>query len=831
MAYRIPGVTVTQQFTNASPALAAVALPCCAIGPAYQLVTADSLGSYAGSETLYPYASLMGGALVDTAMADPDELFPVTKLPIAVTLKNAFVQVLAPQTTGAWNGSSFTDATSSQFADVLPGDLVVVTLATGVSIVAAQTNGQSYQASGQRNRLTAGTSGQFSRVMVGDAVVVTGSSPSVPGTYHVTAVSGDTLLLDGNINDGTGDSSAVSYSITGSRGSASAGTYKVKAVPSANSLTLQTPLPAVEAPLSYYVKRKVPGTATTAAGVAVLPRLASPGSGGFTADDTGVTLPDNMTVTIGSTDYLVLSADVYADYRALRTDLAGNGVMNFADITAVQETFGVNQITPANPLAYALEVMFQNTVTDVNGLALSADAAADEVLAYTEATQALERSKMYALAPLSQNPVVHTIFKNHVDGMSDPEVGKTRVALVNSKLLTTAVMQAESTTVTTVNNSRVIVNTQLAGSGAFAHADTLVDSSLATMFQNVQLGDTVVVQAGTGVTAGSYSVLLKNSNTSLKLSSAFITSGTPADIQYYVIRKDGLGADGKTFYDRNAAYLANGVAAGHYLTILSGALAGRYKIGAVSSDHQLTLASAVAGVASLKTAIDYEVDRDLSKDEQAELVGGYGASFADRRVVHCWSDDVGSPFGQQVKDLPGYYLCCAVAGLTTGLPSQQGFTNLQVSGFLAIKHSSRYFSDTQLNTIANGGTMIFAQDGEKQPLYIRHQLTTDRSAIKFQEYSFTKNVDFTDKFLRDAFKGYPGRYNIVDTTTDDLKGTAAGAVKFLKEDTIRPRIGGVIRSGSLVELAEDPTQIDRMAMVFRLNFPVPLNNLDITILA
>ena len=204
--------------------------------------------------------------------------------------------------------------------------------------------------------------------------------------------------------------------------------------------------------------------------------------------------------------------------------------------------------------------------------------------------------------------------------MSDPDTKLERIALFNSRLLTTASLQDELTTVTTANNARVIVNTQLGGTGTTASADVLVDASSASRFHLAAPGDTVVVQAGTGVTAGTYTVLAKLSDTSVSLSSAFIVSGSPTDIQYYVIRLDGLGADGLTFYDRNASFLANGVAAGQYLSVLSGPLAGRYKIGAVQSDKQLTLAQAVPGVASNKTSLDYQVDRDLSKNEQALLV-------------------------------------------------------------------------------------------------------------------------------------------------------------------------------------------------------------------
>jgi hypothetical protein len=344
---------------------------------------------------------------------------------------------------------------------------------------------------------------------------------------------------------------------------------------------------------------------------------------------------------------------------------------------------------------------------------------------------------------------------------------------------------------------------------------------------NVSVGDSVTVVAGTGVTPGAYTVVSKQSSNQLTLSAPFITAGSPVDVQYYIQRKDGLGSDGITFYDRNAAFITNGAVAGHYFEILSGTYAGRWLIGSVDSDKQLSLAEPILGVVTLLAGVSYEVNRDLSKDEQASNIAGFSDSFASRRCVHTWPDVVQAPVGSDVYDIPGYMASATIAGLTTGLPTQQGFTNLTVSGFIGFKHSTKYFSDTQLNTIAEGGTLVFIQEGPQQPLLIRHQLTTDRSSIKFQEYSVTKNVDFIAKFIRNSFKSPIGKYNIVDTTLDYLKTVAQADISFLKDRTRLPFIGGNIRSGELKTLVEDPDQIDTVAMKFSFVIPIPLNYIDI----
>lgn len=822
MAYRRPGVTVTQEFTGLVPALAAFNLPCVAVGPAFQLVTADSVGGYVGLQKTCSYASLAPGALVDLAppppAGAPNDL-AAARLPVRLVVKNAVVEVLSQKATGQGSGTAFTDATVGQFADVAVGDELVVVASQDVEIVSAKINGQSFEDT--PNRLQAGVAGQFADVKVGDTVTIVGGVPSIASSVAVTAVlPGDLLLLASAINNGSADSSSVAYSIRGDRGGENAGTYKIKTVTDANTLVLSSPLQEAETEVSYRIQRK--------AGTLTLPRVDELGSDGFYADEAAIHLPADLVVAINDSLHLLLSGDLYADYRALRTDLASR-VLAFTNVSDLNAVFGAPQITPANPLAYALSIMLQNTVTEVGGLGLDAGYFANETLSFTNAVSVLSLSDVYAIAPLSQSPVVHTLFSNHVTQLSLPAAKQERVALVNSRLIPVAVVQAESTTVTTPNNSRIVVNTKVSGSGAVAAPTTLVDSSLATIFSGVFAGDKVVVEGATGVTAGTYTVQSKTNDTTLVLSSSFITAGTPANIQYYIVRLDGLWGDGATFQDRNASFISNGVAPGHSLRIAAGPHAGRYTVASVVSEKQLTLAPPVPGVAANKSALTYQIDRDFSKNEQAQLIAGYSASFANRRLVHCWPDVVQAPVGQTVVDLPGYYLGCAIAALTTGLPTQQGFTNLAVSGFLGFKHSTGYFSEAHLNTIADGGTMVFSQDGANQPLYVRHQLTTDRSAIKFQEYSVTKNVDFIAKFLRSSFKGYIGRYNIVDSTLDEIKTTSAGVLSFLQNNTKQPRIGGVIRSGNLASLAPNATQIDTLDMTFSLSIPIPLNYIDITV--
>ena len=271
-----------------------------------------------------------------------------------------------------------------------------------------------------------------------------------------------------------------------------------------------------------------------------------------------------------------------------------------------------------------------------------------------------------------------------------------------------------------------------------------------------------------------------------------------------------------------ATFLTDGVVPGHF--VVGGGQ--RIRIAAVISQTKLLLESAATAL----LAQSFLVDRDLTKSEQASVMAAYARSLGSRRVVLTYPDIVRAPAGNVIRDLPGYFLNCAIGALTTGLPTQQGLTNLSVSVYTGLRHSTKYFDADQLNDIADGGVMIFVQDVLDQTApYVRHQLTTDRSAVKFQEYSVTKNVDFIAKFVRDNHRQFIGQYNIVDSTFDDLKTSAKGIMNFLKESTRQPKIGGVIRGGSLAKIEQDAQNIDAIVERYELDIPIPLNNLDITI--
>lgn len=110
--------------------------------------------------------------------------------------------------------------------------------------------------------------------------------------------------------------------------------------------------------------------------------------------------------------------------------------------------------------------------------------------------------------------------------------------------------------------------------------------------------------------------------------------------------------------------------------------------------------------------------------------------------------------------VPGYYGAAAIGGMISGYPPETPFTNLAITGVSRLKYSMDKFSESDLNTMAEGGNYLLVQTSATAPIYCRHQLTTDMTSVERRELSILKTLDFIAKFLRNGLNGYIGRYNI-----------------------------------------------------------------------
>lgn len=239
------------------------------------------------------------------------------------------------------------------------------------------------------------------------------------------------------------------------------------------------------------------------------------------------------------------------------------------------------------------------------------------------------------------------------------------------------------------------------------------------------------------------------------------------------------------------------------------------------------------------TDLAFRISRALTKDDQVDELVTISQSFNSRRVVLVWPDSVDvdglvdgsktrsvSTTAEAADEQPGYYLAGAVGGMTSGLPSHQGFTNLSISGIDLLYHSTRYFSDSQLTELSDGGWFVFAQDSPSALPFCIHQLTTDPDTLETGEYSVVKNFDFVSLFFQDILDDYLGIYNINNETLSLLKQALNTGIDLLKLRSYA-KIGAPLNSASVTSVAQHSTARDRVEVYMNVELPIPLNRIGL----
>jgi hypothetical protein len=220
-----------------------------------------------------------------------------------------------------------------------------------------------------------------------------------------------------------------------------------------------------------------------------------------------------------------------------------------------------------------------------------------------------------------------------------------------------------------------------------------------------------------------------------------------------------------------------------------------------------------------------KIARNLTKDEQAAAIAASSGLFSDRRVVNVWPD---LP-KDGTLEVPGYFLAAAIAGLASSVVPHQGLTNITVNGFSDMSRSWKYFTPTQLDTVAAGGTWIVTSDPSGS-VYTRHQLTTETIDESRQEFSITRNLDSIAKSLRNQFKPYIGRYNINDGFIALLDNGARHKFETLKSDTITLQAGAQLNDFQNLVVAADPLIRTKVRIKAEVLLPYPANYIQFTLL-
>jgi len=170
--------------------------------------------------------------------------------------------------------------------------------------------------------------------------------------------------------------------------------------------------------------------------------------------------------------------------------------------------------------------------------------------------------------------------------------------------------------------------------------------------------------------------------------------------------------------------------------------------------------------------------------------------------------------------VPGSYYCAANAGLLISQRPEQPLTNMAIGGLVRTKGSQDYFSESDLNIMAEGGTYIMTQDTPSGPIYSRHQMSTDVTSVAKRELSITKALDYTAKFIRKGLKPYIGVNVISPAFLKLLQSVLVSQGLFLVRD-------GILNDFKVSAVAQDGASKDTINVEINVLVKYPVNYIKI----
>lgn len=634
-------------------------------------------------------------------------------------------------------------------------------------------------------------------------------------------------------------------------------THTVLAVDSDTSLRLTSDIPSsgftAASGQSYRIARQLNDQPIDSSFVTV--------NGNIVKINGSVTLP-----VTGQGSKSVVYAKVYLAYRSMRQDLVEvDTVESVADIESK-----IGRLDARNPLAVGTFVALQNTTSQIQFVSVLTD----DLAGYTSVRDKISgRSDVYAIVPLTSDVSTLAMWNADCVGLALPDEDegrpqRFRAVIGSGELPVTKTVISPSTTGESLAKSgsapSAIVKVTLTGVASLVTGGVIPGDILRV---------TVTSAAGT-IALGDYPIASVTSATVLEVNTATPFAGADTvNITCAIVQADGssgrigsaaltgvVTAAGDDLFlilkDPSGTFVASGVAAGDLVqiptanpnTAITDSLTlTSFVVSAVLSDQRLEIVNNGQDLSTVMnelphgvkragsalvttTAVSYQVVRTLSKSQQVTELVAVAQSFKSKRTVLVWPDKVDVAGVVDGDAQPGYYAACAVGGMTAGLPSQQGFTNLGIAGISQIYDSNTYFTDGQLTDLSNGGWYVFAQQTPSSLPYTIHQLTTDPSTLESGEFSVVKNFDFVSMFFVEILEDFLGQYNVTAETLTLLQAALNTGGDLLKLRTVA-KIGAPLTSFSITDIGVSPVSGDRVRAYVAIGLPKPLNVIELHLVA
>lgn len=608
-------------------------------------------------------------------------------------------------------------------------------------------------------------------------------------------------------------------------------------------------------------------------------------TGDFSVSGNEITVAAEVTTDLGTAAIdlgkKISYAKIYVEYKAARTDL--QNITEFNSYAEMEAELG--KYDARNPLFVGAVTAKANTTTPVSVYGVPADTL-PEYLEFLDRISAIQN--VYSIVPLTYNTSILAAVNNTSVNLADPNYVLTNgikqkfrvtigaLELETQKELVSAISGGTTSAVTgaATSVSRTLTLVQSEGAAIDFQAAGVIPGDLVTVVDasgpttNVYtvaavngplvletdedvvalaagaVGDTFLITDPTGLT-DRVPVITWATGTQ-----EFATTSTNLDLPYLILTA------------ATATFITSGCVPGDILqiptTLTTDAWTtySSYEIDAVISETQVRvynngtdtsevenelphLSSRVDGDAIVAGTMYLKVVRDMTKAQQVDEMVAVATSFGSKRMLLCYPDSVdvtslvdgsltrtvaGTP--ETATAQPGYYLACAVGGLTAGKPSQQGFTNMPIAGIDRIYNSGEYFKEEHITELSNGGVYVFLQDTPSALPYSVHEVTTDVTALEYSEYMVVKNSDFVATTYLDTMYPFLGEWNVLPSTVEFIRQALSTTGDVLASRYVA-KIGAPLTDHTIAEVAESTLSTDRIEAYIDVDTPMTLNTIGL----
>jgi hypothetical protein len=244
-----------------------------------------------------------------------------------------------------------------------------------------------------------------------------------------------------------------------------------------------------------------------------------------------------------------------------------------------------------------------------------------------------------------------------------------------------------------------------------------------------------------------------------------------------------------------------------------------YTVDEVLTKYTMRLTSGPA--VAVPTFNKCRIKEVYSTSQIATAMKTWAEDTANRRITNI----VLAALTEDSTQVDAFFMCAAIAGLKTSYPAHKPLTNVSVEGFDRV-YTNQTYSEAELNTMAEGGNFIIAQNTPTSVIYVRHQLTTKMTTQDQRELSLVCTLDLFCTAVWRAQQGYIGPNNISPALLDRLRFIVDSVGDLFTHEQFGI-LGPYLNYYELTTLKQNATFLDRVTEDIRVELPDPFNHLDI----